>query len=127
MAGNTWSADAAGVAGILAMIDDYGNALEQAKKKFSDAENEGSSGLVIEGRTEMRSGWSAFATEREDVPRKLMWMLQHRCSQVIEASVAVLAGDGEMADTHESAAAFAESEWNILSGYQYNADQFPDM
>ena len=127
MSGNTWSVDAAGVAGILAMIDDYGNALEAAKKKFSDAENQGNSGLVIDGRTELRDGWSTFATEREDVPRKLMWMLQHRCNQVIEASVAVLAGDGEIADTHERAETYAETEWNILPGHRYNADQNPDM
>lgn len=127
MAGNTWSVDAAGVAGILALIDDYGNALEQAKKTFSDAENQGNSGLVVEGRTTLRGGWNEFATEREDVPRKLMWMLQHRCDQVIAATVEVLAGDGEIADSHAAAEAYAESAWGIMPAYQYNADEYPHM
>lgn len=109
------------------MIDDYGNELELAKKKFSDAEHDGNTGLVVDGRTELRSGWSEFAGEREDVPRKLMWMLQRRCDQVIEASVAVLAGDGEIADTQHEAEAYAESEWDIKPGHRYNADQYPEM
>lgn len=127
MAGNTWSVDAAGVAGILAMIDDYGNTLEQAKKQFSDAENQGNGGLVVDGRTTLRGGWNDFATDREDVPRKLMWMLQHRCDQVIAATVEVLAGDSEIADSQADAEAFAESEWGIMPAYMYNADENPTM
>ena len=121
-----WSVDAAGVMGVLAQVDDEGNDLETASRKFASLQTEGASSLSVDGRTSLASAWNSFCDERTDVPRKLMWMLQHRCGQVTEATVAVLPGDAQMGDDVQAAESYAQSEWGIASKYRYNADSYPE-
>lgn len=122
-----WSVDPAGVMGVLAQVDDEGNALERASNEFGDLHGRGVADLSIVGRTSASDAWAVFCSERTDVPRKLMRMIQHRGSQVAEASVAVLAGDAQMGDDVANAETRAMHEWDIASKYAYNADAFMEQ
>lgn len=118
----TWSVDPAGMMGVLAQVDDEGNALERAANDFDELSSRGSADMSAVGRSVVSDAWAGFCSERTDVPRTLMWMVQHRCRQVSEAAVAVLAGDAEMDDDIASAETRAMREWGIASRYVYNAD-----
>lgn len=117
--GEAWSVNAMGVMGVLARVDDRGNELESVSKKFTELIDEGASVLVKNGRNVLAGAWESACSERSEVPEKLMSVVEERCHQVTEATVAIVTGDAEMGSVTTNSAEYALEEWGIHSSATY--------
>lgn len=119
-----WRVDPDRVVGVLAGVDEEGARLGQL---IADAEAlafEGGSSLVVDGRTALAQAWEAFLDDRRLVPGKLIHAVTTCSAAVSEATVAVVAGDAEMAANGGVAAQYALREWDIDSVHAYMDDGF---
>lgn len=121
MSTDGWRVDPDGVAGVLADLDDAGSQFEKSRVQIEDAAFTGGDALAADGRTALTSAWSTFMEDRRLVPGKIMYAINAAAQAVSEATVAVVAGDEEMAGSLQTAERNAESEWGIAPERAYSA------
>lgn len=114
----TWRVDPDRVVGVLAGIDDDGVELARSVGRVEELLYSRSS-LSVDGRTALANAWSAFIDERRLVPGTLMHVLASSAQALTEATVAVVAGDEQMASDGREATARALDEWGIDSATAY--------
>ncbi|GAB3630799.1 hypothetical protein GCM10027421_01520 [Microbacterium shaanxiense] len=117
-----WRVDPDGVLGVLAGIDDLGPQFESAYTGIDDAATNGRAALTADGRTVLSSAWEAFMSQRRLVPGKLMHSVSGSAAAVGEATVAIVAGDEQMADNVSTAEKHAEDAWGIAPYAAYVTD-----
>jgi hypothetical protein len=111
--------DPDGVLGVLAGLDDLGTDFETAAVDVETAADDGAAALAIDDRTVMSRAWNSFMNERRSVPGKVMHTI-NVCSQAVsEATLAVVAGDEQMAAATSSAQAQTGSPWGIAPSHAY--------
>ncbi|KJQ53397.1 DUF6507 family protein [Microbacterium sp. SA39] len=115
-----WRVDPDGVAGVLAGIDDLGLDFEKVHSEIDDAASAGESVLSIDGRTALSHAWSSFMSDRRLVPGKVMYAISAAAQGVGAATVAIIAGDVEMAGNVEAAERYAEDAWGIAPRGAYS-------
>lgn len=114
-----WRVDPDGVLGVLAGIDDLGPQFESAYTGIDDAASSGGAALTADGRTVLSSAWESFMSQRRLVPGKLMHSVSGSAAAVGEATVAIVAGDEQMADNVTAAERHAEDAWGIAPRAAY--------
>ena len=92
-----WRVDPDGVAGVLAGVDDTASKFEKSRAEIEQAAFEGGGTLVADGRTVLSSAWEVFLEDRRLVPGKIMYAINAAAGAVSDATVAVVAGDEQMA------------------------------
>lgn len=107
-----WRVDPDRVLGILAGIDEDGARLVTASDEAREIAASSSS-LQVDGRSVMSSAWSTFWAERQSVPGKMVTVIGRAAEGVSAATVDIIAGDTNMAQTEEEAAAHALDAWGI--------------
>ncbi|MFS0853443.1 DUF6507 family protein [Microbacterium sp. 179-I 3D4 NHS] len=111
--------DPDGVLGVLAGLDDIGADFGTAAVDVDTAADDGATALAIDDRTVMSRAWKSFMNERRSVPGKIMHTI-NVCSQAVsEATLAVVAGDDQMATATVSAQAQTGSPWGIAPSHAY--------
>ncbi|MFJ4254558.1 DUF6507 family protein [Microbacterium sp. NPDC090003] len=110
-----WRVDPDGVAGVLTGVDDTASRFEQSREEIEEAAFEGGGTLIADGRTTLSSAWEVFLEDRRLVPGKIMYAINAAAGAVSEATVAVVAGDEQMAGEMRAAAQRAEDAWGIGS------------
>lgn len=117
-----WSVDPDRVVGVLAGIDDEGTELARAAASIDELVYARAT-LSVDGRTALSNAWGAFLEERRLVPGTLMHTLAASAAALTEATVAVVAGDEQMAADGRAASVAAEAtaldEWGIDSPDAY--------
>jgi len=108
-----WRVDPDGVAGVLAGVDDTASRFEKSRDEIEEAAFEGGETLIADGRTALSSAWEVFLEDRRLVPGKIMYAINAAAGAVSEATVAVVAGDEQMAGEIRTAARRAEDAWGI--------------
>ena len=115
-----WNVDPDGVLGVLAGVDDQGPAFQSAHDDFDGLSSSGGS-LVVDGRDVLAQAWETFASDRRLVPGKLMHAVRSAAGAVSAATIAIVAGDDEMAEDQYAAGQYAEQEWGIAPAAAYQA------
>lgn len=111
--------DADGVLGILAGLDDLGDEFEKAVRDIDEVADDGTTALAIDDRTVMSRAWTAFMDERRSVPGKVIHTINVSSQAVSEATLAIVAGDEQMATDTEAAQEHAEDAWGIAPSLAY--------
>lgn len=107
-----WRVDPDRVVGVLAGVDECGSALAAVTAE-ADALSMAGSGLIADGRHALAQAWEAFLEERRSVPGKLAYSVSSAASAVSSATLDVVAGDVEMADSGAAAEDLALQRWGI--------------
>lgn len=111
--------DADGVLGILAGLDDLGDEFEKAVRDIDEVADDGTTALAIDDRTVMSRAWTAFMDERRSVPGKVIHTINVSSQAVSDATLAIVAGDEQMATDTEAAQEHAEDAWGIAPSLAY--------
>ncbi|MFJ2368107.1 hypothetical protein [Microbacterium sp. NPDC087665] len=111
--------DADGVLGILAGLDDLGGEFEKAVRDIDEVADDGTTALAIDDRTVMSRAWTAFMDERRSVPGKVIHTINVSSHAVSEATLAIVAGDEQIATDTEAAQDHAEDAWGIAPSLAY--------
>lgn len=111
--------DADGVLGILAGLDDLGDEFEKAARDIDEVADDGATALAVDDRTVMSRAWTAFMDERRSVPGKIIHTINVSSQAVSEATLAIVAGDEQMATDTEAAQDHAEDAWGIAPSLAY--------
>jgi hypothetical protein len=95
--GIDYRVDPDGVLGLLAGVDALGGEFETAYREIDSAAADGPATLTIDGRTAVANAWRTFMEERRIVPGAVMYSISSSAQAVSEATVAIVAGDEQMA------------------------------
>lgn len=96
-AGAGYRVDPDGVLGLVAGLDDLGADFESAYRGIDDAATSGPSSLTVEGRMVVAKAWRTFMEDRRVVPGAVMYSISSSAQAVGDATVAIVAGDEQMA------------------------------